>query len=90
MSRFLAVYVTQEDIDKGIAANCYHCPIALAMGRTTGSSARVGAKVCVVRRDESRRHYYRLSASVSEFIRRFDMEGAKAVKPFKFTAEFFK
>lgn len=37
----MRIEVTQEDIDTGVARDCRACPVALAVRRATGQSARV-------------------------------------------------
>lgn len=46
MNTTLAVQVTQEDIDKGEAVNCFKCPIALAVSRAMRNRGLYGEFSC--------------------------------------------
>lgn len=46
MHTTLAVQVTQEDIEKGVAVDCVHCPIGLAVNRALGNRGLSGPFSC--------------------------------------------
>lgn len=77
MMTALTIHVTQADIDLGQARDCYGCPIAIAVGRTVGEEASVGADMilCGTRA-------FTLPPKARAFIRDFDKY--EAVQPFTF------
>jgi hypothetical protein len=76
MVPFVAVEVTQDDIDNGVAGSHTKCPIALALRRLTGfGGATVGYTSC----GPYHERYY-LPAYARKFIGAFDSD--KPVKPF--------
>jgi len=72
--------VTAEDIHKGIKGNCYRCPVALALRRTTETLLEVSSYCIRVYSFPIRD--IQLPEIAVDFIKRFDR--GKLVKPFKF------
>jgi hypothetical protein len=70
----LKVTITQHDIDHGLAASFWHCPVALAVTRKTG----LGWKIDNDRATYDEEHRV-LSLRARQFIRNFD--SGKRVKP---------
>lgn len=87
----LVVNVTQEDIDKGEAASCSSCPIALAL-RRIAPLARVYTD-CVALAGElyspkailESHTFIRLPEEAMKFIQTFDFRNH--VSPFSFTLQ---
>jgi hypothetical protein len=93
----LTINVTQEDIDAGLAGNCFDCPVARAVNRAMkADDSAVENVVAAVTRayvsisGNTRYRTYGIPFAVSEFIHAFDYltnveERARQVKPFTFT-----
>jgi hypothetical protein len=77
----LLIEVLQEDIDKGVS-RATACPIALAMRRQGFESVHVSPL-----RAYSGSRCFTLPAAASEFVVKFDCQGAHRVKPFSFILE---
>jgi hypothetical protein len=78
----LTIEVTQEDIERGVKQECWDCPIALALFRTTGKEWSVAPSSC---RELGTLTDYIFPAEATEFIRSFDL--GYPVSPFSFKLE---
>ena len=91
MENIVVIEVTEEDIKKGVRADCGKCPIALAIGRHLPEDICVDVKYTYAHfyrqhntlelRDFLYR--YKMPTEAGEFINQFDA-GIK-VRPIKFT-----
>lgn len=78
----MRVYVNQHDIEYGIAGDCKHCPLALALQRKTGDRWIVMPTWAYCGNKK-----YNLSNKVKKFIRIFDdNDGDSSVHPEPFHA----
>lgn len=79
----LHIYVTKQNIALGVKADCYKCPVALAIQRQI-KTARVGLAHVYVSDN-----YSKLPPKACDFIYKFDRWPAQRryLKPFRFTVE---
>ena len=88
----LTVDVTQEDIDNGLRASAYSCPIARAITRVTGRSCLVDGTSVLFSYDQVRGT---LPQRVTDFIEEYDdstelqreLSNTGIIVPFKFSVE---
>lgn len=82
----LLIEVTAEDIAKGEQKACRHCPIALALKRTTGLSFNVRSNHISY---NSYIPHISLPDAAKRFIASFDIYGSRGIwaKPFSFTLD---
>lgn len=72
--------VTTEDIQAGVRAGCYDCPVARSIERTSGHEAHVFDGTVML--DGSRRRVYRLPDEVAKRIKAYD--SGEQMEPFGF------
>jgi hypothetical protein len=77
----MKIHVTQEDIEQGKRFECDHCPVALAIKRTTGMSVSVHSDKISLASGQ-----FTTPVEVVAFIDMFD--GRLAVQPFEFEISF--
>lgn len=82
----ILIEVTQEDIKKETQINCFSCPVAIAIKRSTGfpyvrvstNSVKVGMNIITTFKE------YPLPVEVANFINNFDNYGPTEVSPISF------
>ncbi len=75
----VSVYVTSDDIDKGVQSSCWMCPVALALRRVLRKGELADVHHCnVTVRDQG----YTMPKRARNFVYMFDE--SCDVKPFKF------
>jgi hypothetical protein len=82
MTITITVPVTQSDIDNGIRADCWQCPVALALWRVTGWKWHISGYTVGAFPIARKQALCDLPLPVWEFIDRFDTD--KTVLPFEF------
>lgn len=91
----IQIYVTQEDIDKGVKGEALLCPVARAIARRLHMSTSerwVAATWLGVSLEDDRgvaESYHALPARVVEFMKKFDKRNTnrRYLKPFRFIIE---
>lgn len=78
------IEVTQADIDRGLRASCYSCPVALALYRSIKSNVQVGDSYLAVHIGDSITDI-ESPPIVKEFV--FNFDRFVEVKPFTFTLD---
>lgn len=84
----LTIYVTQDDINKGVRGDGATCPVAIAIHRrcpTVYADIMVDGEHIEIDSDADD-FYFKVDIpkKVKRFTARFDEQGAAEVKPFKF------
>lgn len=80
----MKINVTQADIENGHRADCFHCPIALAVIRATGIFSTVDSDGIRIYDNPVKRFPHDMQRQ--EFIERYDHK--ETVEPFSFEIEF--
>lgn len=88
MSETIEIDVTQDDINRGVRNNPWHCPISSAVKRRFKRRFKLNSEVTTDRNSchicsEGGCCWFRLDDTASQFILDFDM--GQPVSPFKFT-----
>jgi hypothetical protein len=82
----LHIRVTQRDIDQGVQADSFHCPVALAVRRAFKADTVWVREIIIVTKGKSR-HTHVTPPEVEDFVERYDSAilEFESPRPFSFT-----